>query len=447
MNGNQSGVSDATGMLVFGPTNRWNIQIALSYNLLTYNADNTWSGVSDPIFSGTLYSSTINNAFMAFVTGPFGSSNITSGATATTLRAKGDLIIGTQTYSNLSASEYKFIGNPYASPISPSAILTDNTNFSNIWVWDPELASQGAYVVFSGSAYSNTSGSYSSGQPIQSGQAFFVKPNTTSNFIINESHKTSTVDNGLFSKTKEPSKTIQGSSKILRVNLMKQIENNWKPFDAAMTLFHSTTSNALDAFDAVKMFNPSNNITIQKSGVSLMAEHRTLDDVQDPIQLRVKDTEMGGNYKLTIQTEDFSNLGLSARLVDLVTNTSVPISLKGAVSEYSFVPSATQNTVDRFSIVFDKLLSTNEKNSNDIYVYPNPFTGSSFQIHFENIPIGLYKYDIINTLGQVVDHGNINLNTTNSTLTTNNTLQSGIYVLRLVDENNNKYSVKLLIKQ
>lgn len=444
MNGNQSGVSDATGILVFGPTNRWNIQMALSYNLLTYNADNTWSGVSDPIFSGTLYSSTINNAFMAFVTGPFGSSNITSGATATTLRAKGDLIIGTQTYSNLSASEYRFIGNPYASPISPGAILTDNTNFSNIWVWDPELASQGAYVVFSGSAYSNTSGSYSLGQPIQSGQAFFVKPNTTSNFIINESHKTSTVDNGLFSKTKEPSKTIQGSSKILRVNLMKQIENNWKPFDAAMTLFHSTTSNA---FDAVKMFNPNNNITIQKSGVSLMAEHRTLDDVQDPIQLRVKDTEMGGNYKLTIQTEDFSNLGLSARLVDLVTNTSVPISLNGAVSEYIFVPSATQNAVDRFSIVFDKLLSKNAINSNDVYVYPNPFTGSSFQIHFENIPTGLYKYDIINTLGQVVDHGKINLNTTNSTLTTNNTLQSGIYVLRLVDENNNKYSVKLLIKQ
>jgi hypothetical protein len=178
-----------------------------------------------------------------------------------------------------------------------------------------------------------------------------------------------------------------------------------------------------------------------------MAEHRTLDDVQDPIQLRVKDTEMGGNYKLTIQTEDFSNLGLSARLVDLVTNTSVPISLNGAVSEYSFVPSATQNAVDRFSIVFDKLLSKNAINSNDVYVYPNPFTGSSFQIHFENIPIGLYKYDIINTLGQVVDHGNINLNTTNSTLTTNNTLQSGIYVLRLVDENNNKYSVKLSIKQ
>lgn len=447
MNNQQSGVSDATGMLVFGPTNNWGIQMAPNYNLLTYNANDTWSGVSMPIATSTLFSPTINYAFMAFITGPFGSSNIASGATATTLKANGQLITGTQTYSNLSASEYRFIGNPYASPISPSAILTDNTNFSNIWVWDPELASQGAYVVFSGSAYSNTSGSYSSGQPIQSGQAFFVKPHTTSNFIINESHKTSTVDNGLFSKTKEPSKTIQGSSKILRVNLVKQIENNWKPFDAVMTLFHSTTSNALDAFDAVKMFNPSNNITIQKSGVSLMAEHRTLDNVQDPIQLRVKDTEMGGNYKLTIQTEDFSNLGLSARLVDLVTNTSVPISLNGAVSEYSFVPSATQNAVDRFSIVFDKLLSTNEKNSNDVYVYPNPFTGSSFQIHFENIPIGLYKYDIINTLGQVVDHGNINLNTTNSTLTTNNTLQSGIYVLRLVDENNNKYSVKLLIKQ
>jgi hypothetical protein len=177
-----------------------------------------------PIVSGTLFSSTINNAFMAFITGPFGSSNITSGATATTLKANGELITGTQTYSSLSTSEYKFIGNPYASPISPSAVLADNSNFSNIWVWDPQLASHGAYVVYSGSAYSNTSGSYSSGQPIQSGQAFFVKPNTTSNFIIKESHKSNTVDNGLFDKTVAASKTLQTSSKILRVNLLKQLE-------------------------------------------------------------------------------------------------------------------------------------------------------------------------------------------------------------------------------
>ena len=151
-----------------------------------------------PIASGTLFSSTINNAFMAFVTGPFGSSNISSGATATTLKANGTLITGSQTYLNLSSNEYKFLGNPYASPISPSAILTDNANFTNIWVWDPQLGSYGGYVVYSGSAYSNVSGSYTSGQPIQSGQAFFVKPTISSDFIISESHKATVVDNCCF---------------------------------------------------------------------------------------------------------------------------------------------------------------------------------------------------------------------------------------------------------
>jgi chondroitin-sulfate-ABC endolyase/exolyase len=448
MNNNQSGVSDATGMLVFGPTTNWGIQMAQNYNLLTYNANDSWSGVTMPNNSGTLFSSTINNAFMAFITGPFGSSNITSGATATTLKANGELITGTQIYSTLSASEYKFLGNPYASPISPSAVLAGNSNFSNIWVWDPQLASHGAYVVYSGSAYSNVSGSYTAGQPIQSGQAFFVKPNTTSNFIIAENHKSTTVDNGLFDKTIISSKVLETPSKILRVNLLKQLENNWHPFDAVMALFHENASNTLDAQDAVKMFNPNNNITIQNNGISLMAEHRALPVLQDALQLRVNDIEAGANYKLAICTEDFSNIDLTARLVDLVTNTSVPITLNGTVTEYNFVTSAAQNTADRFRIVFETLLSNDALTSNVINVFPNPLTGSNFQIHFENIPFGNYKYAIINTLGQVVDHGNINLmDHLNNTLTPNSTLQGGIYILKLVDEQNKNYSIKLLIQQ
>lgn len=439
MNNNQSGVSDATGMLVFGPTTSWGIQMAPNYNLLTYNANDSWSGVSMPIASGTLFSSTINNALMAFVTGPFGSSNISSGATATTLKANGTLITGSQTFLNLSSNEYKFLGNPYASPISPSAILTDNANFTNIWVWDPQLASHGAYVVYSGSAYSNTSGSYTSGQPIQSGQAFFVKPGTSSNFVISESHKSNTVDNGLFDRTTSP-------TKILRVNLYKQVESNWQPFDAVMALFNSNASNAVDAVDAVKMFNANNNITIQTNGVSLMAEHRTLPVIQDVINLRVNDTETAANYKLAIHTEDFTNMEISARLEDLLTNTSVPILLNGSVTEYAFVPdAAAQNATDRFRIVFGAPLSNDTFGSDTLNVYPNPFTGASFQIHMENTPVGIYKYSIINTLGQVVDQGKINVIENAANLVTPKIpLTSGLYILKLIDNQNKEYSVKLM---
>jgi hypothetical protein len=214
-----------------------------------------------------------------------------------------------------------------------------------------------------------------------------------------------------------------------------------------MALFHDNASNALDVQDAVKMFNPNNNISIQNSGVSLMAEHRALPVVQDALQLRLNDTEVGANYKLAIHTEDFSNVELSARLIDLVTNTSVPITLNGKVTEYTFVPSSTQNAADRFKIVFDAPLSIDELTSNEISVYPNPL-GASSQIHFENIPLGNYKYSIINTLGQVADHGKINLtDNLNNTLTPSIKLQSGIYILKLVDEQNKEYAVKLLIQQ
>lgn len=439
MNSNQSGVSDATGMLVFGTSTSWGIQMAPSYNLLTYNANNSWSGVSIPIASGTLFSDTINNAFMAFVTGPFGSSNISSGATATTLKANGQLITGSHTYSNLSSDRYTFLGNPYASPISPSAILTDNANFTNIWVWDPQLASVGAYVVYSGTTYSNTAGSYTSGQPIQSGQAFFVKPASTSNFIISESHKATTVDNGLFSRTK-------AGPKILRVNLLKQTQNAWHPYDAVLALFNSDASNSVDDADAVKMFNPNNNLSIQNKATSLMAEHRALPVAQDVINLRVSDSEVGGNYKLAIHTEQMSSINLSAHLEDLYSKTFTPIALDGKVAEYAFTTTAdSKGLADRFRIVFDTSLSVNTQSANSIHAFPNPFTGNSFTIRFENNPIENYKYSISNVLGQLVEQGSItSMENETHTITLKNSIPNGVYILNLINEQNKEYTVKLM---
>jgi hypothetical protein len=427
-------------MLVFGPTTNWGIQMAPNYNLLTYNANNTWSGVSMPIASGTLFSSTINNAFMAFITGPFGSSNIASGATATTLKANGTLITGSQTYSSLSSTEYSFIGNPYASPISPSAILTDNANFSNIWVWDPQLASHGAYVVYSGSAYNNISGSYTSGQPIQSGQAFFVKPNTTSNFILSENHKSTTVDNGLFDRN-------GANSQLMRVNLSKQIESNWQPFDAALVIFNSSSSNNVDGKDAKKMFNSSDNITIQNDDIALMAEHRALPTTQDRINLSLSRTSVGTQYKLSVNTEQFENSGLNATLEDLYTNTSLPISLDGTIVEHQFTTTSdTQSLANRFRIVFNALLSNNSSIKNTISVSPNPFSVSSININFQGKTEGNYEYSISNVLGQIIEKGNFNTVNNNVlySLEIKSELANGIYILNVKDDQKNEYSVKLI---
>ena len=440
MNNNQSGVSDATGMLVFGPTTSWGIQMAPNYNLLTYNANDTWSGVSMPIASGTLFSSTINNPFMAFITGPFGSSNISSGATATTLKANGTLITGSQTYPSLSTSEYKFIGNPYASPISPSAILADNTNFSNIWVWDPQLANHGAYVVYTGSAYSNVSGSYSSGQPIQSGQAFFVKPTISSDFVIAESHKSTVVDNGLFDRNGL-------NSQLMRINLYKQVENNWQPYDAALLIFNSNSSNNVDGQDAIKMYNSTDNIIIQNNEIALMAEHRALPTTQDRINLSLSRTSVGTPYKLSINTEQFVNSGLNAILEDLYTNTSTPIALDGTIVEHQFTTTSdNQSSSNRFRIVFNALLSNNSSIKNTISVSPNPFSGSSININFQGKPEGNYEYSISNVLGQIIEKGNFNTVNNNVlySLEIKSELANGIYILNVKDDQKNEYSVKFI---
>ena len=106
---------------------------------------------------------------MVFVTGPYGSNNIatSTGATATTLKATGQLITGTVNYSNIIDTKHTLIGNPYASALTPSTLLDGGTNLiTNFWVWDPNVGTTGGYNMYDDvlNQYSSNTGSI---QPIQ----------------------------------------------------------------------------------------------------------------------------------------------------------------------------------------------------------------------------------------------------------------------------------------
>ena len=418
-------------------------------SLLSYNsAGDSWTPITNTS-TAPLFTSTINNPFMVFVTGPYAttSTNITSGTAATTLKAQGTLLTGTQTYPS-AATEYTFIGNPYASPLNLSLMLADTENAAfgtNIWVWDANVAgtySVGTYNLFDSTAsnYTNiTSNTGISGAQIQSGQAFFVKSTLGGTFSIKEAHKGSTFSNAVFRDA--------APAELLRVGLYKQINTEWSGRDGAMTVI---TADAEANQVANKMANGTENVAFTKNGLLFASEHHLPLVASDVLNVRVWNTTAGANYKLKINTEQFITTNLDATLEDLFTNSRTPIALDGTAVEYPFsVTTETASSGNRFRIVFENsALGINNPKASEIRILPNPITGDTFQVNLGTLSTGDYSYSICNTLGQEVEKGNINneVQNTNYTVKLKNSTAAGMYIMKVTGTDNTVFTAKLIKK-
>ena len=414
-------------------------------SLLSYNSsNNTWSGITDTTTSSSLLSGSVNKPFMAFVTGPYGTGNVTSGATATTVRATGALFTGNQTYAN-TANQYTFIGNPYASPLDLTSMLndTDNAAFGgNIWVWDANatgLNSVGTYNLFNNGTYTNVTSNpvVTSSTQIQSGQAFFVKSAAGGTFTIKEAHKGTAFSNAVF-RTAAP--------ELLRVGLYKQVNNEWSGRDGAMTVI---LSDAAANQEPNKMANGTENIAFTKNGANFASNHHLPLVASDVLNVKVWNTTAGANYKLKINTEEFTATNLNATLEDLYTNSRTPLTLDGSAVEYPFtVTTDALSSGDRFRIVFQSsALGMNNPTATSFSIVPNPVTGDAFQVNLGSLATGTYSYSICNAIGQEVAKGNINnaVQNTNYEVKMSNSA-TGIYIMKIKGSDNSVYTAKIIKK-
>ena len=444
--------STGTGVELWSSTGGNGMGTGASNSILTYNNTGT-TGAWNPVTNTNtknLFESNINNAFMVFVTGPYATSstNISAGSAITTLKATGQLITGTQTYENLPSGVHTLIGNPYACPISPLLLLNGNTSFgANLWVWDANTTVNngvGAYNTYDKTAnkYTNITNSaqLATTPDIQSGQAFFVKASTgTATLSISESYKSTGTSTYSFLRTSSP-------PELLRVGLYKQVNNEWSGRDGAMTVILADA----DANQASnKMANGTENIAFTKNGASFASNHHLPLIASDVLNVKVWNTTAGANYKLKINTEEFSATNLSATLEDLFTNARTPLTLDGTAVEYPFtVTTEALSTGDRFRIVFQpSLLGNNIPKSNGFSIVPNPVTGDSFQVNLGSLATGTYSYSICNTIGQEVEKGSIN----NATQNTNyevkmNNSATGIYIMKIKGNDNSVFTAKIIKK-
>jgi hypothetical protein len=419
-------------------------------SLLAYDSttNNTWSAITNTTTASSMMDGSKNKPFMAFVTGPYGTNNVTAGATETTLRATGTLLTGDKTYPTV-ANKYTFIGNPYASPLDLTAILNNTSNATasfggNVWVWDANVLgtySVGTYNLFdfAASNYSYTSSNANiSGAQIQSGQAFFVKSTDGANFSIKEAHKGSVFTNAVFRS---------GAPEIMRVNLYKQVNNEWAGRDGAMTVILAD-ANANQTPN--KMANGTENIAFTKNGANFASNHHLPLVATDVLNVKVWNTTASANYKLKINTEQFATTNLSATLEDLFTNARTPLSLDGSAVEYPFsVTTDALSTGDRFRIVFQtSTLGTTIPTATSFSIIPNPVTGDSFQVNLGSLATGTYSYSICNAIGQEVEKGSINTTTqnTNYTVKFRETAATGIYIMKIKGSDNSVFTAKLIKK-
>jgi hypothetical protein len=433
-NGNTSPSSSNTGLAI-GPNS----------SILQY-VSGAWSGVTNTNTTN-LFTTNGNNAFMVFPTGQYGCGLISSTATpiATTLKATGQLITGDVLYTNLPSTSHTLIGNPYASPLSLTSMLSDNLGFgANIWIWDANVAggnAVGTFNLFSAVANSYTNiisnPNISATTLIQSGQAFFVLPTLNlSTFTIKEAHKGTAFSNAVLRNA---------APELLRVGLYKQINTDWYGRDGAMTVI---TPDADANQVPNKMANGTENVAFTKnSGLFASYQHLPL-IAADVLNVKVWNTTAGTNYKLKINTEQFTS-NLTATLEDLFTNARTPLPLDGSAVDYPFaVTTDALSTGNRFRIVFQtSALEINNPKANGFSVFPNPVTGDSFQVNLGILATGTYSYTICNAIGQEVEKGSINnaAQDTNYEVKMNN-LATGIYIMKIKGSNNSVFTAKIIKK-
>lgn len=278
--------------------------------------------------------------------------NTTTGNSNTILRARGTLLQGHQTFSNLASNgDLSLVTNPFASSINWGTIYTGTnaTNFENyITIWDPNIGTRGGFVTVNNiNDVSNNASNLTIN--IQSGQAFFIKtkPSVTSpSFFIAETDKSITNNLDVFRTGTQTER--------LKIQLRYTASGIDRNADGVLVKFANAFSNAVDENDAIQMANWDEDVAIVRAGNDLSIESRNLISDKDTIFLKIANLRSTqGTYRWVIEPEQFNAPGLEAFLEDNFTNTSTPISLTATTTINFTVTTNTASTAaNRFRIVF-----------------------------------------------------------------------------------------------
>ena len=332
-------------------------QSSASPSMKTYNsATNQWEGIAstkDLLIENT-------KGYFLFVRGDRSVTGISQPSTATTLRTIGKIYApGTEAPTTVYVPENSFasVGNPYASAINFGSVKKTGGVTESYYIWDPLLTTS-EYSAYGYGGYRTVSFGYvvpASGQyndvnnipEIQSGQAFFVYASTSGTVTFSENNKVSG-SISLFKPMKEPKEPMAQ----LRTNLY--VFNNEAPIllDGTLIQFDPSYSNELDNWDAIKIYNSGENISIASNGKNITIERRQIPVLHDTLFYSIEQMQQR-EYQFEFIGSYLDEYGMEAFLEDNYLHTRTQLSLTG-ITFIKFIVNnmAASRSKNRFHIVF-----------------------------------------------------------------------------------------------
>ncbi|GAA4384885.1 hypothetical protein GCM10023186_27800 [Hymenobacter koreensis] len=340
-----------------------------------------------------------------------------------TVDFNGTLNNGTQTLS-LSRTTgpdagWQLVGNPFPAPLDWSLVTPADRVGLNAAMYVYESTSQ-----YAGRFRSYTNGI--GGSPIVPlGQGFFVRVSDSTsvgNLSLRNSHRLTTPD---------ATPLLRGAADT-RTQVQLQVRGAGTT-DATYVYFEAGATAGVDAnYDALKLSNPNGlnlaslvgTTQLAVSGLPLLTAATVV-----PLHLQVP---AAGAYSL--HAAQLLNFAPGAEVLLRDAQTGQEINLQQQPS-YGFVLNNTLAT-GRFTLVFrpGSVTTTSAAQlASLVSVYPNP-ARHSFTLHLPEAVLGKgpVAASLCNSLGQVVQHRTLLLNTTNGYAQFDvSTLPKGVYVLRL----------------
>jgi len=376
---------------------------------------------------------------------------------------------------NGNAGDFILAGNPYATSIDIGTVLDNSTNISGtrkFWVWDPRA--NGAFGVGGYVAYSNniqvppdSSSTYTAGNIIQSGQAFFVQT-SAGNASINfqESDKTS-AENTVFGFDKPHKQSFP----VIYTNLMIPEGDTMALTDGVGVVFDNKFSASVDSYDAEKLWNFDENIALVRNTYSLAIEFRPAPVLTDTLFYRLYLRQEP--YTLQMFTRNFSYMPLlRAWLVDKYMDTKTEINLKDTTL-YNFTPNPDTNSYrNRFMLVFKRRIERTPRpvpgtphldtgtatvidgitsTESSISLYPNPVREvKNAMLRFNKMSKGMYEVMVYDANGQKLLSQEIQHDGDNNlySLLSNASWAAGVYTITVSNEDSKKsITLKLIVSK
>jgi hypothetical protein len=333
-------------------------QVTQRGSMKSYNStNNTFTEItSNDLATGKQIAN--NEGYAVFVNGDRGVDALSGPGVffATTLRVKGNIRTGNQTFTAPPATiagndGFESIGNPFPSQINFKTVTKSNIEPS-ITFWNPNA---GFYGVGRYVQYVSTTGLYGDYRlglagpilnEVESGQAFFIQSTVgnSGSIIITESDKLSGSNN-----VSRPGVTIP----TLEINL-HQINNTTTQtlLDNVVLNFDASYSNGFDNNDVRKFMNSTDNLAIKNGTRNLILERKNILTNTDTIRLSLTNTRIS-SYRFEIDPSVLGNLNLAAFLKDKFLQTETSVSLTAITNvNFDITADAASKVADRFMIVF-----------------------------------------------------------------------------------------------